>query len=388
MGRDCKKKKVKKTKGKSGKKPRICFVLPSHPKYLIGGAEVQSYLIARELVKRKWEVHFTTRDSGHNTPEVEKEEGIIIHKFKRMRNLYSLLRKIDADIYYQMMLNDFTPIAAYLAKRNKKKFVWACSSLDECCKDSCRSELRSNRANWFKKALFWPEAIVKDKLRNYGRSKADRIVVQAEYQRRLIREKLGLESVVIKSAHPLPVKSYEKDIPPTILSLGGIRREKQFELFIDLARRCQDLDGKFVIAGWPIDEKYLEELLYRMKNITNVKYLGRLGFGEDNEIVGRASILVNTSKYEGFPNTFIQAWMRETPVVSLNVDPDGIIEKNRLGFYSKTWDRLIEQVRFLIKDKETREKMGENARRYAVREFNIENKIEEYEQLLQGLLIS
>jgi len=379
---------MKKTKEKSGKKPRICFVLPSHPKYLIGGAEVQSYLIARELGKRNWEVHFTTQDFGHNTPEVEKDEGIIIHKFKRMRNLYGLLRKIDADIYYQMMLNDFTPITAYLAKRNKKKYVWACSSLDECCKDRCRSELRSNQANWFKKALFWPGAIVKDKLHNYGRSKADRIVVQAEYQRRLIGEKLGLECVVIKNAHPLPVKSYEKDIPPTMLSLGGIRREKQFELFIDLARRCQDLDCKFVIVGLPIDEKYLEELLYRMKNITNVKYLGRLDFGEANEVVGRASMLVNTSKYEGFPNTFIQAWMRETPVVSLNVDPDGIIEKNKLGFYSKTLDRLVEQVRFLIRNKETREKMGKNARRYAVREFNIENEIEKYERLLQELLIS
>ncbi len=56
-------------------------------------------------------------------------------------------------------------------------------------------------------------------------------------------------------------------------------------------------------------------------------FCGAISQQEVNAELANAHVLVNTSLYEGFPNTFIQAWMRRTVVVSLNVNPDGIFDE-------------------------------------------------------------
>ena len=43
----------------------------------------------------------------------------------------------------------------------------------------------------------------------------------------------------------------------------------------------------------------------------------------------KSKILINTSSFEGFPNTFVQAWANGVPVISLKVDPDNIIKKKK-----------------------------------------------------------
>ena len=56
--------------------------------------------------------------------------------------------------------------------------------------------------------------------------------------------------------------------------------------------------------------------------------LGPQPYGETMELIGRAVAVVNTSTFEGMPNVFLESWMRGVPVLSLQVDPDGIISHN------------------------------------------------------------
>ncbi|MBA7642336.1 hypothetical protein ES703_50026 [subsurface metagenome] len=137
------------------------------------------------------------------------------------------------------------------------------------------------------------------------------------------------------------------------------------------------------MAGRPLDKAYLEELLEQMEGLPNIEYVGGVSFEESNELIGRASVFVNTSKYEGFPNTFIQAWMRETPTVSLNVDPDDVIKKNRLGFHSRSFEQMVKDVKFLIENKRIRQEMGRNARKCAIREHDIRKIVPEYIELIE-----
>ena len=66
---------------------------------------------------------------------------------------------------------------------------------------------------------------------------------------------------------------------------------------------------------------------------------------ETNREISQAHVLVNTSLYEGFPNTFIQAWLRAVPTISLNVDPDGVIEGRAWDFVPATLKNSEQRLR-------------------------------------------
>ena len=69
-----------------------------------------------------------------------------------------------------------------------------------------------------------------------------------------------------------------------------------------------------------------------------------VGFVKPSEVIEyfkAASVFINTSTSEGFPNTFLQAWQCEVPVVSLAVDPNEVITEYGLGFHSETMDQMI-----------------------------------------------
>ena len=70
----------------------------------------------------------------------------------------------------------------------------------------------------------------------------------------------------------------------------------------------------------------------RSKNLSNLVHLGELSQEQVNSRIANSTLLVNTSLFEGFSNTFVQAWMRGVPVLSLNSKPNNLLTRNRLGF--------------------------------------------------------
>ena len=76
------------------------------------------------------------------------------------------------------------------------------------------------------------------------------------------------------------------------------------------------------MIGRSDDDALLDRLVKRIEGNENIEYLEELDMDDANSILERSSVLVNTSMFEGFSNTFIQAWLRRTPVLSLNSDPD------------------------------------------------------------------
>ncbi|MCK4733979.1 MAG: glycosyltransferase, partial [Methanophagales archaeon] len=87
--------------------------------------------------------------------------------------------------------------------------------------------------------------------------------------------------------------------------------------------------------------------------------------------------------FEGFPHAFIQAWMHYVPVVSLNADPDELISEKKLGFHSKTFEQMVEEVKTLLNNEALREEMGVNGRKYVEREHDITKNIREYIEVFE-----
>ena len=94
---------------------------------------------------------------------------------------------------------------------------------------------------------------------------------------------------------------------------------------------------------------------------------------EVNKVLSESHILVNTSEYEGFSNTYIQAWMRKVPVVALNSDPDDVIKTKGIGFHSKTFDQMVQDVRKLVENRKLRDEMGERSQKFAFNTFSVSN---------------
>jgi len=70
-----------------------------------------------------------------------------------------------------------------------------------------------------------------------------------------------------------------------------------------------------------------------LKELPNVKFSGYIKRADMNNFLSEAYALLNTSHFEGFSNTFLEAWAVGTPVIStIYVNPDNIINEKSLGF--------------------------------------------------------
>jgi glycosyltransferase involved in cell wall biosynthesis len=121
------------------------------------------------------------------------------------------------------------------------------------------------------------------------------------------------------------------------------------------------------------DKGWRDALLHSLQTIPNLEYIGPQSQTQVNQWLARSHLLVSTSLQEGFPNTFIQAWMRQVPVVSLHVNPDNVLEREAIGLCVKSEDQLVDAVRALLLDPRRREQYGHSARRYALEHHSLRN---------------
>ncbi len=82
------------------------------------------------------------------------------------------------------------------------------------------------------------------------------------------------------------------------------------------------------------------------------------------ELIGRSTAVVVTSRHEGMPNVFLEAWARGVPVISLHFDPDGRIAGEGLGLFADgSWDEFVAAARRLWTEPELRRQIGDREQR-------------------------
>ena len=122
---------------------------------------------------------------------------------------------------------------------------------------------------------------------------------------------------------------------------------------------------------------YFESVRNQALNQRNLTFVEHVPFREIGAHFRAARLFVNTSVQEGFPNTFVQAWMHGTPVVSLSVDPGGVMARHGLGISCDGSQAALETaVSSLLADRPLWERLSRNAYAYAREHHDIRRQIE------------
>lgn len=350
-----------------------------------GGAEYQAYLLAQKL-RERYEIFYIS--VGQAKEECIVDDGMRIYTLKSPRLLWfkgvwfllkskvvTILEYERPDVIYQTVAYAGTGIAAKYCENRKCTLVWHIASE----RDVAPRRNGSIHRNIFNR--------IEEKYRDYGIKNADAIIGQAVYQNELLRRNYGrVCDLIVGNWLPIPSERLVKDGPVKVVWVANVKPLKQPDMFIHLAKTLDHRnDVKFIMIGRPASGRYQKRLEKAITRRPNLVYMGERSIDKVNRILAGAHVFVNTSLYEGFPNTFIQAWLRQVPVVSLNVDPDDLLKTKKLGFHSRSVEGLAEDTERLIDDKDLRVSMGKRAQEYALRHHSIGPNIAKLTSLLANL---
>jgi len=186
----------------------------------------------------------------------------------------------------------------------------------------------------------------------YALGNAAGIIVQNEYQLREFRKSLNGKNIAV--VHN-PV-SFSGDSLPRIRTraergyiawLGVFQPQKNLPALLEIAKRTPEIEfrvGGMLQTG---SGQRVQKVLKELSSLPNVRMAGYLRRREILPFLANALALLNTSYYEGFSNTFLEAWLSGTPVITRSIDPDGIIAGNGIGTVARNYEELPVIIRRL-----------------------------------------
>jgi len=345
-----------------------------------GGEGVQQALLARSFARRGYEVHMVVLDHGQLDGEVidgirlwkayAPAAGVPVWRFvhPRATGLLAAMARADADLYYQSCAGVATAFTAWFCRRRRRAFVYRLASDTDCLPG--RQLIR-----------FWRDR----KLYEWGLKQADLILAQSSHQQTLLRRHYGLASEVAG----MPVEPVDHwapwgQRPLDVLWVNNIRPVKCPQRVLEIAaalpqQRFQVIGG--VCSG---SEVLYEDLRRRAGALRQLEWSGFVPYHLARERFAQARILLSTSDSEGFPNTYLQAWMAGTPVVAF-FDPDGLIAREGLGIVVASVPEAIESIRGLLADSERWQSMSRRVQDYA-RAHHGEAVIDRYQSLFTSIM--
>ena len=352
---------------------KIIVISPAHYEEAIGGAELQiKYLINTLTNFKNVGIFYITK--YYNSPLKNNNHALFslkrCPKYKKYRyelfdwvKLLLLLYKIKPDSIYVRVATVYLAVVVIakkvLLKDTKVIYNVALAS------DLTPNTSSANIFDWLERILF-----------NYGIRNADIIVVQAKYQQELALRYFKKKSVIIPNFHPMHDfgKKHATAREISILWVANIKQSKRPELFIQLAEKFQDrkmynfhMIGKLDHSPWANE---IERNLTKTRNIT---YHGAQSVSYVNKMMGQAMFFVNTSKIEGYPNTFIQAMQANAIILSYEINPDDIFSNRRLGLLCTSIEQMKQAILEYSRQPLKRDKITDNAYKYVQSNHSMEN---------------
>lgn len=360
--------------------PTICFVglanLPvlarEYGKLGSGGAELQQTLLAKALAVKGYDVSMVVADHGQpdgavwdrvKTYKAYRPAGGLpglrfIHP--RWTGLWSALRRAGADIYYVMCAGALLGQVTLFTRLYGGKVIFAAASDSDC--DPATLLIRY----WRDKRLY-----------RYGLRHADVVLAQTREQQSALSKNFGRESRVVAPLTDVGGRRLSFTEREGVLWVANMRPLKRPALLLEAARRLPQL--QFHIIGGPVSgaESFYAAVREEALQVANVRFHGAVPYHEIGEFFERCRVFVGTSEIEGFPNTYLQAWSRGTPVAAF-LDPEQLIARNGMGRAVSTISELCEAIVTLNGDAHAWETASQRSREYMDNRFNLARVIAPY----------
>jgi glycosyltransferase involved in cell wall biosynthesis len=415
-------------------KPKICICLPlAYPRFNpayqapFGGLEIRVSLIARELARRgHFKIAFVVGDFGQS--HIEERENITFYSWigrdlwgvsKKIRgqkdpqyfplikkvinrglryfewigskirkrnpftgsvadylithSMISVFDEVDADLYIVPGNSFFSAEVAYFCKMRGKKYVFlAGSNYDYCPEYRQFSE---------KKDMYGTPFPIKA----YAIEHAFAHIVQNEQQAQMLKDGYGRSSIIIKN--PIDLKPvYPRNLRPnTILWIGkSDERVKRPSLALELARQLPEY--QFVIIMTVAIKETHEQCLKIASTLPNVTLLEFVPFEQIEQYFANARVHLNTSVFEGFPNTFLQAAKYSVPTISLQVDPGGMLTQYGCGVFCEgNLENTQQNIACLMTNDSLWAEFGKRSLDYVTEFHDKEKIVKEYELALNKI---
>jgi glycosyltransferase involved in cell wall biosynthesis len=363
---------------------KICFisknvypVAANSGVHFAGGAELQLLTLAEKLKDLGHRPVFVTDDFGQADSEEIRDIKYIKVPFRYMGNsrlyllsdwiaLYCKLKEIDADVYLLKGPRFNLFIVGLFGMWLRKRVVFT-STIDT---DS-NPHIMRRIDPLYSRLLYY-----------LGLKMLPFVVCQSKHQQKNFYKFFKKKASVVQNIYSIAnVSNGVKK--QTALWVGTNNQLKAPGSFVDLARKSPEISYRMAMVPSQ-DADFQKRLETEIRGVYNIDYLGFIPEREMGKLYAEASLLVNVSELEGFPNVFLHAWAHKTPVVSLKINPDGIIRKYRMGFCSGSMEQMIKDIRLLLQNDQLRLEMGNNGYVYVKRHHDADKIAEQYISLFEG----
>jgi glycosyltransferase involved in cell wall biosynthesis len=333
--------------------PKILFYdfkiqkLLADPLFSAGGSTIQIYSWIQGLISLKQNVGIFYIDCD----KTHKNENAYINKLKgydkskgipkvrwiyyRFPKLLKEIKRYRPDYIYQSCAGHETATAALICKVLKLPLIYRVAN-------DIESDERVNRLA--------PHAYWGYKL---GIKHSTYILCQNKYQYNNLSKKFPQKQIsIIHNPFYIPqgnVHSVLKSERKYIAWVGLFQYQKNMMGLFNVARNIPSM--KVLIAGknTETNDPKTDNAIKRLLKLKNVEFVGYISRVNIRGFLNKATILLNTSHYEGFSNTFLEAFSVGTPVITTRkVDPDNIIEDNNLGSVCDLISELPETINKFI----------------------------------------
>jgi glycosyltransferase involved in cell wall biosynthesis len=174
-------------------------------------------------------------------------------------------------------------------------------------------------------------------------------------------------------------RTSEKQID--LLWVSRCQQLKRPHLFLDLVEALPDARCTMICPGE--DKELWDSVAEHASKLPNLEFIEKVPYHEIQEYYDRARVFVNTSTFEGFPNSFIQSGMGHVALLSLCIDPDGMIHVFGSGILANgSMKKMIEGAGAMLADNGRLSSMQEGSARMVKEWLDNQANVQRY---LDGL---